>query len=141
MALTRDALRTTTPTGAVSSAPSAPGLLPGGRAAAIGLAWALLFPLAIALEPAASQPDVAWWEVATSVLLLASIVAVTVGLAKRTRWAINASLVASAVFTAGVIACPTTGHHPMGLWWFGELACGLGILGVSAVVALRPADR
>jgi hypothetical protein len=30
-----------------------------------------------------------------------------------------------------VVACPVSGHHAFGLWWYAELAVVVGMLGVS----------
>jgi hypothetical protein len=35
------------------------------------------------------------------------------------------------------IACPTTGHHPFGLWWIAQLACVGGLVGISAAALRR----
>ena len=39
--------------------------------------------------------------------------------------------------TAAAIACPVTGHHTFGTWWFGEMACVLTLLGISVAALHR----
>jgi hypothetical protein len=39
--------------------------------------------------------------------------------------------------TAASIACPVTGHHGFGAWWFGQMACVLALVAVSAVALRR----
>jgi len=58
------------------------------------------------------------------------------GLALRRRWGLVASLGGAVLATAAAVACPTSGHHQFGLWWYGEMACVLALVGVS-VAALR----
>lgn len=102
------------------------------------VAWAVLFPVALSLEPApaadATQP---WWAYVASMGLLGALAATFVGLGRRARWGITASLGASSIFAAGVFACPATGHHAFGLWWIGEFAASLALLGLSAVAYFR----
>jgi hypothetical protein len=31
-----------------------------------------------------------------------------------------------------------SGHHPFGAWWFGQMACALGMVGVSLFALSRP---
>jgi hypothetical protein len=106
------------------------------------LAWAVLLPLALVLEPTpaagAAQP---WWAYVVSMGLLTGIVATFVGLQQRQRWGITASLAASSIFVAGVFACPASGHHAFGLWWVGEFAASLVVLGLSGVAYMRASSR
>ena len=50
------------------------------------------------------------------------------------------SVAAAGFFTALSVACPVSGHHPFGAWWFGQMACAVGMLGGS-VVALSWSSR
>lgn len=101
------------------------------------IAWAVLFPIAAALEPTAAAEHVPLWGVLVSAALFASLGAAVTGLVQRKRWGIGASLAASSMFTLGVFLCPATGHHLMGLWWFGELAAAAALLVVSATAFVR----
>ena len=38
--------------------------------------------------------------------------------------------------SAVTVACPTTGHHTMGVWWLGQMAISLALV-VGSVVALQ----
>jgi hypothetical protein len=101
----------------------------------VGVAWFVLTGIAAALEPAAqgSEPAIgAVLSAGVDVLLLAMLF----GLAFRRRWGLVASLGAAAVVTAMAVACPTSGHHQYGLWWYGQMACVLTLVAVS-VAALR----
>jgi hypothetical protein len=47
------------------------------------------------------------------------------------RWGLVVSVAAALAFTALSVACPVSGHHPFGPWWFGQMGCALAILGGS----------
>jgi hypothetical protein len=106
-------------------------------AIAVGVSWFVLTPIAAALEPATNRP-----EPLLGTLLGASMdllfFAMLIGLAMRRRWGLVASVGGGALVTAMVVACPTSGHHQFGTWWFGEMACALALLAIG-VAALRRA--
>ncbi len=105
----------------------------------VAVAWFVLWQAAALLEPQTSHevPVVAVvLEVAMWVLLGATVV----GLATRRRWGLLASLGGAGVATAASVACPTTGHHPVGTWWFGQMACVLALVAVSAWALRTPAE-
>ena len=58
------------------------------------------------------------------------------GLVMQRRWGLVASLGAAGFMTALSVACPISGHHAFGVWWYGQMACVLA-LGAMSVVALR----
>ena len=67
-------------------------------------------------------------------VLLAAMLA---GLVMQRRWGLLASFGAAVLATAASIACPVTGHHAFGAWWFAQMACMLGARRRSASFALR----
>src|SRR4051812_33274848 len=107
----------------------------GRLAAGVAIAWFALLQIAMALEPVTHQPEpsygilleLAMW------LLLATMVT---GLVMQRRWGLVASLAAAGFFTALSIACPVSGHHPFGAWWYGQMACALGLV-ATGVTAIR----
>ena len=105
-------------------------------ALAVGISWFVLTPLAAAFEPATDQS-----EPLLGVLLGISMdvlfVVMLVGLAVRRRWGLVASLGGAGLVTAMVVACPTSGHHQFGMWWFGEMACALALIAISAAALRR----
>jgi hypothetical protein len=111
--------------------PEAEPLIPASTARTVGFAWLLLFPLAVVLEPrqvqSAGEP---WWAVLMGLALFGALGATAVGLAGRRRFGLLAASGAGALLVTGSLLCPSTGHHAMGLWWFGQLAC------VSALAAI-----
>ena len=82
------------------------------------------------LEPVTHQPE-PWYGVVLNVGLLGLIAATATGLIMQRRWGLVVSVLAALAFTALAVACPVSGHHPFGAWWFGQMACALGMLGAS----------
>lgn len=102
---------------------------------ALGLAWFLGYTIISALEPETSH-EMPVIGLVLGVALLAGILVTAVGLVARRRWGLTASLASSGLFAAGVIACPTTGHHDFGLWWYGQMIVVTALV-VASVLALR----
>ena len=139
MALTEHRLRTTP---AETRDPGDHDQISRRSALTLMLAWALLLPLALVLEPAPAADAVEpWWAYVVSMGLLTGIIATFVGLQQRQRWGITASLAASSIFVAGVFACPASGHHAFGFWWIGEFAASLAVLALSGVAYFRASSR
>ena len=59
------------------------------------------------------------------------------GLVMRRRWGLLRGPSASLLFTAESIACPLTGHHHFGTWWYTQMACTLASLVGISLFALR----
>jgi len=106
-------------------------------AALMGAAWYWLYILAVMVEPPShhEEPTIG---VVLGYALLGGMAVMAVGLIARRRWGLVASLATAGLFTAAVVACPTTGHHTIGAWWFLQLACAGALVGGS-VFALRRA--
>jgi hypothetical protein len=111
------------------------GSISGGLAAAVGLTWYVLFAISTAVEPETSHA-VPLIGLVLGVALLGAMFATAFGLAMRRRWGLVAALGASGLLLASAVACPTTGHHTIGTWWFVQMACSFAAVGVS-VVGLR----
>lgn len=136
--------RLTTPTGSTQAGSTqtrtrteSPARMPRRTSVPLGLAWLVLFPLALALEPTAAATTVPLWELLASFALLAGLGLTAVGLGMRRTWGATASLATSTLFATGVFACPATGHHAFGLWWFGEFGAALTLVALSAVAVVR----
>ena len=107
----------------------------GRLAAGVAIAWFVLLQVAMALEPVTHKPEPSYGIALELVmwLLLATTIA---GLVMQRRWGLVSSLGAAGFLTALSVACPVSGHHPFGAWWFGQMACVLALDAVS-VVAIR----
>jgi hypothetical protein len=105
-------------------------------AAIMGATWYVLFMIGTGLEPRATGPDPAW-AVALSFVFLGVLAITAAGLLARRRWGLLASLGAAGIYTAFSVACPISGHHGLAAWWFGQMACALGLVGASAFALTR----
>jgi len=112
---------------------------PVDRATPIVLAgaWFVLVQIAFALEPATSRSEPAI-GVLLSLAMYGLLAIMVTGLVMHRRFGVVASLGAATLATAASIACPVTGHHPFGTWWYGQMACVLALVGVSVAMLRRP---
>lgn len=138
MSLTENRLRTQTDADATTPGPPVrrPPSPTSGWVLALGLAWIAFVALTLVLEPAPSGA-IAWWEELIALVQLGVLGSVAAGLARRANWAPAASLAASGMFTVSVFACPATGHHAFGLWWFGEFAAVVSLTALSGAAVWR----
>jgi len=109
----------------------------GRWAAGVAAAWYVLYSAATVIEPETHHEVPLVAEIVGYALLAAMLVMAT-GLITLQRWGLVASLGAAGLLVAASVACPTTGHHPIGAWWFAQMACSFALVGVS-VAALRRA--
>jgi hypothetical protein len=106
---------------------------------AIGLMWLVGYLAVGALEPVTHHalPTIA---IVLSVAFHLALLGAAAGLVARRRWGITASLGASGVFLAGTVACPSTGHHSIGVWWLAQMVVSIALV-VANVVALQLSAR
>ncbi len=107
----------------------------GRLAAGVAVAWLVLFQIALALEPVTHQPEPSY-GIALELIMWLLLATMITGLVMQRRWGLVSSLGAAGFLTALSVACPVSGHHPFGAWWFGQMACALGLVAIS-VVAIR----
>jgi hypothetical protein len=107
----------------------------GRLVAGVAVSWFVLLQLAFALEPVTHRPEPAYGVVLELAMWLLLATMVT-GLVMQRRWGLVASLGAAGFLTALSVACPLSGHHPFGAWWFGQMACVLALVAAS-LVAIR----
>jgi hypothetical protein len=105
----------------------------GDLAVFVGVAWYVLFFVAIALEPEPARPDAfpVWLSATIEATLLGLIGLMAAGLLLRRRWGLVASMGAATLFVGLSVACPVSGHHGFGGWWFAQMACAIGLVAVS----------
>jgi hypothetical protein len=101
----------------------------GGIGSCLAAAWVVGYFTAGMLEPAPRDPSVmnAWYVTVINTALLGSLGVMVLGLIAKRRFGVFASVVATAAFATAVVACPITGHHSFGAWWFGEVLCVAGV--------------
>jgi hypothetical protein len=104
----------------------------------VGIAWYLLFFVGMALEPEPTHPEAipVWLSAAIEVTLVGLLGVMAAGLIARRRWGLVASMGAALLFVGLSVACPVTGHHGFGAWWYGQMACAIGLVAIT-VTALR----
>jgi hypothetical protein len=102
----------------------------GRLGAVVGVAWFVLVQVVYLLEPASNRP-VPFIGVLLEIAMYVLLAIMITGLVMQRRFGLVASLGASVLATAAAIACPVTGHHTFGAWWFGEMACVLALVGIS----------
>ena len=106
-------------------------------AVGVAVAWFVAYQVAASLEPVTHQPE-PWYGVALGIAFLALLATTAAGLIAQRRWGFAVSLAAAGFFTAMSVACPLSGHHPFGVWWFGQIACALGMVALSGFALGRP---
>jgi hypothetical protein len=103
----------------------------------LAIAWFVLLQVAMALEPTTHEPE-PWFGVVFELVTTGLLATMAVGVIMQRRFGVVASLGAALFFTAESIACPVSGHHPFGAWWFGQMACVLALV-AGSILALRQA--
>ncbi|MFN2558019.1 MAG: hypothetical protein ABR592_14355 [Nitriliruptorales bacterium] len=111
----------------------------GAWALAGAVGWLLLLTAAVTIQPQPSDADAipTFLDALFMNMLALTLSATTLGLAVRRRAGFAASLAGSGVLLAAVLLCPVSGHHEMGLWWYGQLACCGGLIAMSLAGLLR----
>lgn len=112
------------------------GSISGVLAAVVGISWYALFALSAAVEPESSH-DVPIIGLVLGVALLGAMLATGIGLAMTRRWGLVAALGASVLLLASAVACPTTGHHTIGTWWYLQMACSFAAVGLTTTALRR----
>ena len=102
----------------------------------LAAAWYVLFMIGSALEPEATGATPGWVN-ALSFVFLGGLVVMVAGLIARRRWGVLVSLATAGLFTAFSVACPISSHHGLAAWWFGQMACALGLVAASGYALTR----
>jgi hypothetical protein len=102
----------------------------------VGVAWFVLIQVAYLLEPRTDHP-VPVIGVLLEVTMYVLLATMITGLVMQRRFGLVASVGAAVLATAAAIACPVTGHHSFGTWWFGQMACVLALVGITVAALYR----
>ncbi len=107
--------------------------VPAAWALAGAIGWLLLLGIALAIQPQPSDPTAVPSPVDAllTIVLAVTISGTTLGLAIRRRAGFAASLAGAGALLAAVLLCPVSGHHEIGAWWYGQLACVGGLVALS----------
>jgi hypothetical protein len=121
------------------SRPEAPGELSDRWAAVLGIGWPLAIVASMVLEPTPADPDAPGPVLAelANLGLLFALVGTAIAAGVRHGAAAVGGVVTGLLVVALAIACPVSGHHAIGLWWFAELGILTSMLAVSGVALQR----
>ncbi|MEO7836923.1 MAG: hypothetical protein ABIS21_04710 [Acidimicrobiales bacterium] len=110
------------------------GVVRGRWPVAVGASWIAVYTLAILLEPrsADAQASDPLWAVALFMALIGALSATGVGLARRQRLGLVASVGAAGLALGAAVMCPVSGHHEgIGSWWFLQMGGFASLMAVS----------
>jgi hypothetical protein len=110
---------------------------------ALGVGWPVVLVIGSAIQPSAdgdaAEPGAlaAFVIAGLALAYLAVLVATAVFAARRDRRAVGWAAVLAVVTVADVVACPASGHHAVGSWWYAQLAITAVMAGVTSVAWSR----
>jgi hypothetical protein len=115
-----------------------PGALSSRWVSVLALAWCVVFFGSVLIEPAPTNPDAAepLWAALVEGAFFGTLLTMVAGFTGRSRLGALASFAGAGVFLTMVVACPVTGHHSIGAWWYLQVA-GTAGLGAASLAALR----
>jgi len=116
-----------------------PGAVGGRWPGVVCLSWIAVYAMAILLEPPAANPDAPepLWAMLLFFTLMCALGSACIGLARRQRLGLVASVGAAGLALGAAIMCPVSGHHQaVGTWWYlqmGGFTClaGLSLVGLT----------
>lgn len=116
------------------------GVVPDHWPMALCLSWMVVYGTAILLEPRPADPQAAdpLWAVLLFTALMAALGATCVGLARRQRLGLVASVGAGGLALGAAVMCPVSGHHQaIGAWWYLQMAGFTSLMALSLVGLTR----
>ena len=105
----------------------------------LGAAMVALFVLSVVIEPAADgpQPVLSLAEEIIATVMTLLMVGALAGFLRGRRWALGPALGLGGLLAVSVALCPTTGHHQLAGWWFGQVVIGAAMVALPAAALLR----
>jgi peptidoglycan/LPS O-acetylase OafA/YrhL len=105
----------------------------------LGAAMVALFVLGVVIEPAADgpQPVLSLAEEIIATVMTLFMVGALAGFLRGRRWALGPALGFGGLLAVNVALCPTTGHHQLAGWWFGQVVIGAAMVALPAAALLR----
>jgi len=104
-----------------------------------GAAMIALYALGVAVQPAPNgpQPVAPWWADALGTIVFFALLSVFAGSIAGRRWSLWAGQVTGAGLLAMSASCPIEGHHEIAAWWFVQMAVGVAMTVLPAVLLRR----
>jgi len=121
------------------AAPPAERVLTPAGIRLLGAAMVGLFALSVSLTPAPDGPEpvLSAGEEIIATVMTWGMAAALVGFLLGRRWALWPALGISALSAVDVGLCPATGHHLVGMWWFGQVVIAAVLLALPAAALAR----
>jgi peptidoglycan/LPS O-acetylase OafA/YrhL len=103
------------------------------------VAMVALYIAAVAAQPAPDGPDpvAPWWDELIANGLLVGLLALVAGGVAGRRWTLLVGLAVGATLLVASATCPLEGHHEIAAWWFVQLAVGVAMTVLPAVLLRR----
>lgn len=120
------------------------GVVPGRWPLAMCLSWIAVYAMAVVLEPRAADPAAPepLWAVLLFMTLVGVLGAAGVGLVRRQRLGLIASIGAAGLALGAAVMCPLSGHHTStGAWWFLQMGGFASLMGAGLVGLTRSRSR
>lgn len=120
------------------------GVVPGRWPLAVCVSWIAVYAMAILLEPRPADPAAPepLWAVLLFMTLLGALGATCLGLARRQRLGLVASVAAAGLALGAAVMCPVSGHHAeAGSWWFLQMGGFASLMGLGLVGLTRARSR
>lgn len=122
------------------------GVVRGRWPLAVWVSWIAVYAMAILLEPRPAEPEASepLWAVLLFMTLMGALAATCVGLARRQRLGLVASVGAAGLALGAAVMCPVSGHHQTtGAWWFLQMGgfASLMALGLAGLTRSRSRSR
>ena len=104
-----------------------------------GAAMIAVYALGVAVEPTPNgpQPVAPWWADALGTIVFFGLLSVFAGSIAGRRWSLWAGQVTGAGLLAMSASCPIEGHHEIAAWWFVQMAVGVAMTVLPAVLLRR----
>ncbi|HST67355.1 MAG TPA: hypothetical protein VLM05_19430 [Mycobacteriales bacterium] len=98
-----------------------------------------LFAIGVSVQPPAdgANPVEPWWADVLNVVIQLGLLAVLAGVLTGRRWTVRAGLVTGASLLTLSATCPIEGHHVVAAWWFVQMAVGVAMTALPALVLRR----
>jgi len=104
-----------------------------------GAAMIALYALGVAVEPTPNgpQPVAPWWADALGTVVFFTLLSVFAGSIAGRRWSLWAGQITGAGLLAMSASCPLEGHHEIAAWWFVQMAVGVAMTVLPAILLRR----
>lgn len=120
------------------------GVVRGRWPLAVCVSWIAVYTMAIVLEPRPAEPSAPepLWAVLLFMTLMGALGATCLGLARRQRLGLVASVGAAGLALGAAVMCPVSGHHTAtGSWWFLQMGGFASLMGLGLVGLTRARSR